>query len=177
MFSRYLENRISKNRMVTRSRITRDEKLSSIAVKPISFRTPRVIHSLQRRVQHSRLQRSLYPVLFFPPPSPSASRPPPFQHPSQNPSRCTLIAIRGRSWAKSPFATVFLCGNARSTLRSRIMKLESCSICEPCGAIFFNYSRRSSMGPGSLASWILQIRGRLFQARHSENAIVRRERG
>lgn len=24
------------------------------------------------------------------------------------------------------------------------MKLESCSICEPCGAIFFNYSRRSS---------------------------------
>lgn len=54
------------------------------------------------------------------------------------------------------------------------MKLESCSICEPCGAIFFNYSRRSSStGRATGGARILQIRGRLFQARHSENAIAK----
>lgn len=58
------------------------------------------------------------------------------------------------------------------------MKLESCSICEPCGAIFFNYSRRSSStGRATGGARILQIRGRLFQARHSENAIAKTARG
>lgn len=58
------------------------------------------------------------------------------------------------------------------------MKLESCSICEPCGAIFFNYSRRSSStGRATGGARILQIRGWLFQARHSENAIAKTARG
>lgn len=36
----------------------------------------------------------------------------------------------------------------RCMLLSRIMKLESRSICGPCGAIFFNYSCRSSLREG-----------------------------
>lgn len=56
-----------------------------------------------------------------------------------------LIAIQGAR-RQSHHREVF--SLRRCTLLSRIMKLESRPICGPCGAIFFNYSYRSSAPSG-----------------------------
>lgn len=56
-----------------------------------------------------------------------------------------LIAIQG-ACRQSHHREVF--SLRRCTLLSRIMKLESRPICGPCGAIFFNYSCRSSAPSG-----------------------------
>lgn len=56
-----------------------------------------------------------------------------------------LIAIQG-ACRQSHYREVF--SLRRCTLLSRIMKLESRPICGPCGAIFFNYSCRSSAPSG-----------------------------
>lgn len=73
-----------------------------------------------------------------------------------------LIAIQGAR-RQSHHREVF--SLRRCTLLSRIMKLESRPICGPCGAIFFNYSYRSSVPSGgkrqaSKCGALSQIRNR-----------------
>lgn len=86
-----------------------------------------------------------------------------------------LIAIQGarrRSHLREVFSL------RRCTLLSRIMKLESRPICGPCGAIFFNYSYRSSAPSGGRERQVRRVvanKKALFEGeRRLENAIASR---
>lgn len=69
----------------------------------------------------------------------------------------------------------------RCTLLSRIMKLESRPICGPCGAIFFNYSCRSSTSSRGRRQQVRRVvanKKALFEEeRRLENVIASRGRG
>lgn len=89
----------------------------------------------------------------------------------------TLIAIQEELIGKVTFVRYSLW---KCTLLSRIMKLESRPICGPCGAIFFNYSCRSSTSSGGRRQQVRRVvanKKALFEEEHrSENVIVSRGR-
>lgn len=88
-----------------------------------------------------------------------------------------LIAIQEELIGKVTFVRYSLW---KCTLLSRIMKLESRPICDPCGAIFFNYSCRSSTSFGGRRQQVRRVvanKKALFEEEHRlENVIASRGR-